>query len=215
MKALIPLALAASMAVPAFAQTGSSHDFDFLSEEIGDPFHVSLSDFEGGAQSVPGLKTSIGPAAGYFKAKDADKGSWFGGAAVRLNFTEMFAGEASLVFRQDKFADGDITVTSYPVQVSGMVMPPLGALGGVQPYALAGFGWYYSTVTFSGALDGTPSDTTSDPGIHAGAGVQLNLGGSLIGYADFRYVWIDESSVGDVKENFDFWEVALGVNFRL
>src|SRR5262245_10822266 len=91
---------------------------------------------------------SLGPAAGYLRARGADEGTWFGGLQARLRLAPILSVEGSVTFHENDYSDGDIRVTQYPVQVTGLVTPfPLGS---VRPYALAGAGWYYTRTRYSG-----------------------------------------------------------------
>jgi len=78
------------------------------------------------AQSV-----SLGPQAGYYKAKDTD-GNFMGGVAWRFKLSQMLGLEASINYRQEKYADDALTVRSWPVMVTGLIYPlPIvyGAIG--------------------------------------------------------------------------------------
>ena len=83
----------------------------------------------------------IGPKVGYFKTKDADKGEFMGGAALRLKFGSLGI-EGSIDYRQEKYGEDDITVRSWPVSATGLLYP-LPIL-----YALAGMGWYNTTFDY-------------------------------------------------------------------
>src|SRR5687768_6687027 len=95
---------------------------------------------------------SIGPVAGYLKARDADRGTWFGGVNMRLRFARIFAIEGSITAHTDSFQDGDIDVVQYPVQVSALLFPIPDSP--IEPYGVFGAGWYYTRYEFEGALEG-------------------------------------------------------------
>src|SRR5712671_3507460 len=70
-----------------------------------------------------GLQFSIGPEGGYLKARGADRGTWFAGGQARLHFTPVLALEVSGTYHQNRYEDGGIKVTQYPVQISGLIYP--------------------------------------------------------------------------------------------
>ena len=151
---------------------------------------------------------------GFINARGADRGTWFGGIQARLRFLRYLAVEGSVSFHQNRYADGDVVVTQYPVQVTAMILPfPDGPL---DPYVLAGGGWYYTRIDYDDSIGGG-SDTESVFGIHVGAGTNLWLTPKLSLFGDFRWVFIDEPGVDNSNvrnEEFDYWQVTFGMNFR-
>lgn len=143
--------------------------------------------------SRPGL--SIGGRGMYFKPKDVDKGSWSGGAQVRLHITSSFAIEGSADVRQDKF--GPTTVDLIPVQAS--LLAYLFPGKPLSPYLLGGAGWYYTHIKA-----GSPFDDRTDHrfGPHAGAGLQawFNKHWSIDG--SWRYVWLSSYRTQDSAHPF-------------
>jgi opacity protein-like surface antigen len=157
---------------------------------------------------------SIGPVAGYLKARDADRGTWFGGVNMRLRFARIFAIEGSITAHTDSFQDGDIDVIQYPVQVSALLFPIPDSP--IEPYGVFGAGWYYTRYEFEGALSGLDDETDRDFAFHVGAGVQVELTPRFALFADFRWVFLDEPGVdnGNLdEEEFDFGMVTLGGSF--
>lgn len=157
---------------------------------------------------------SIGPVAGFIKIRDADEGTWFGGVQARYRFAKILAIEGSITFHQDEFADGDVVVTQYPVQVTALLFPfPHSS---IQPYGLIGAGWYYTRVDVDTPLfEG--DDTDNLFGVHLGAGLQVELGPHVAIFADFRWIFMDEPATdnGDLdEEEFDSGQVTLGASFR-
>lgn len=156
---------------------------------------------------------TIGPAAGYLNVRDADRGTWFGGVQARVQFLRYLGVEGSVTFHQNRFADGDIVVTQYPVQVTGLVFPFPDS--GISPYALGGAGWYYTRVDYDSSLGGG-DETDRMFGWHAGAGAQIMLGRHVGAFGDFRWIFLDDPGVDNSnldEEEFDYWQVTLGVNF--
>jgi len=123
---------------------------------------------------------SLGGRGEYFKAKDADKGSWSGGAQGRLHFTSVIAVEGSIDYRQTRFEGAIADI--YPVQASLLLY--LLPNSPVSPYVLGGAGWYYTHVR-------SPFQNTDHRfGPHAGGGLELFLNRKWSVDADYRYVWV-------------------------
>jgi len=57
-------------------------------------------------------RLSLGPQIGYYKARDADHGSFTGGVSLRLKLLPVLGIEASINYRQEQYADGALTVRS-------------------------------------------------------------------------------------------------------
>jgi len=161
--------------------------------------------------TLPGVPMpEFGLRAGYLKQRDADDGVWFGGVQVRVPLTEVFTIEGSIEFHTSEFNDGDIEVIQYPVQASVLVF--LLPSSPVCPYVLGGLGWYYTTVDFSGSLDGVDSETDSTVGAHLGFGARFDLGG-LTASADLRYLFIEPNEDALEDENFDSIQLVLSLSF--
>ena len=157
---------------------------------------------------------SLGPVAGYIKIRDADRGTWFGGVQARYRFLKFLAVEGSITFHQDRFQDGDVIVTQYPVQVSGLIFPLRPSA--FEPYGLIGAGWYYTRVEIDTPLF-EDDDTDHLFGVHVGAGAQLELSPRFAVFADFRWIFLDEPSTDNSnlrEEEFDSGQVTLGGSFR-
>jgi hypothetical protein len=157
---------------------------------------------------------SLGGMAGYVRARDADRGTWHAGVVARLQIIPWLAAEANISFHQDEFADGDVTVTTYPVQVTGLFYPlpklPL------RPYGLVGAGWYYTRVDFDDSIGGG-DDTDSQFAVHVGVGGEIDLGKRFKIFADFRWIFLDEPGVDNSNiedEEFDTYMVTIGGLFR-
>ena len=159
------------------------------------------------------MEFSLGAAVGYLDARGSDRGTWLAGAQARLHFLKYFAAEGSITFHDNRYQNGDVHVTQYPVQVSGMVYPfPDGQF---RPYALAGVGWYYTRITYTGALTGIGSQTDYTFGEHVGAGLEIRLGPSTSIDAGLRYIWLNPSSRVVNRNDFDYWQATAGINFFL
>jgi len=166
-------------------------------------------------QGLPGPEFFLGLRAGYLRAKDADEGTWHGGVQARLFLIEHLAVEGSIEFHQSDFEDGDVVTTTYPVQLTGLVVPfPDWKL---RPYGLAGVGWYYTHVKFSGTLSLLEDETVYVVGVHAGGGADYRLGPTASLSADVRYIWLDDTEFDniDVKgSDISYWQLTASLNFR-
>lgn len=159
------------------------------------------------------VEFSIGPMGGFLKAREADRGTWFAGVQARLRFLRILAVEGAISFHQNEYADGDVVVTQYPVQVSVLLLPfPHGAF---DPYVLAGGGWYYSRIDYDDSIGGG-DDTDRMFGGHVGAGTNIRLSKHISLFGDFRWVFLDEPGVDNSNlrnEKFDYWHVTFGLSF--
>jgi len=159
------------------------------------------------AQSV-----SLGPQVGYFKAQDAD-GNFMGGVAWRFKFMPMFGLEASINYRQEKYANDALTVRNWPVMVTGLIYPlPI-------VYGAIGAGWYSVTKDYDqDMLPLLKDETTQKVGWHFGGGVELPIGTTFKLTGDIRYVFLNydfEKIPGssDLKSN--FFVITAGLLFNL
>lgn len=148
---------------------------------------ITLMAFQVSAQSI-----SLGPQAGYYKAQDADQGSWMGGIACRVKLTPVLGAEASINYRQETYAEELLMVRSWPVMVTGLIYPlPI-------VYGAMGAGWYNVTYDFDqNRLPLFTDETTQKFGWHFGGGVELPAGSTIKLTGDIRYVFL----------NYDFKEI--------
>jgi opacity protein-like surface antigen len=159
---------------------------------------------------------TIGPRAGYVKPFDADEGTWFGGAQVRIYIGEHFALEGSIEFHRNEYSDGALAVTTFPVQVTGLLYPFKEAE--LKPYALGGIGWYYTTTDIDPPLvPASESQTDVLFGFHLGAGAELPLDEGMSLNADLRYIILSDPDFGGPAndDEFDSWQFTVGLNFKL
>lgn len=160
------------------------------------------------AQSI-----GIGPQAGYYKAQGADQGNFMGGAALRLKLIPVLGVEASINYRQEKYAGDLLTVRSWPVMVTGLIYPlPM-------IYGAMGFGWYNTTIDYDQSrLPLLKDETAQKVGWHFGGGVELPVGTKVKLTADIRYVFLDYDfkeipGHGDLSSN--FYVITAGFLFGL
>lgn len=202
----------------AAPRTNAARALDGLMPEVPEPLQeVDQKDKErsDGVHRADGAEFTIGPMGGYLKARDADNGTWFGGVQARFRFLRILAVEGSISFHQNDFNDGDITVTQYPVQLTALILPF--ANSPIDPYVLAGVGWYYTRVDFDDNIGGG-HDTDNIFGFHAGAGLNIWLKPGFSIFGDFRWVFLDRPGVDDSNlsdQEYDYWQITFGLNFRL
>jgi opacity protein-like surface antigen len=165
---------------------------------------LTLAEEEGGS-------FSIGPAGGYLRARDSDRGTWFGGVQARLRILHFLAAQASITFHQSRYEHGDVIVTQYPVELTAMlyIIP----VGPVRPYILGGVGWYYTRIDYKDSLSATNDETENWFGIHLGVGLELMLGKSASINADGRYIFVNASEQDVIDRDFNYWQITFGLNF--
>jgi hypothetical protein len=156
---------------------------------------------EGAAQGI-----GIGPQIGYQKAADADNGNLLVGGALRVKLASFIGAEASIGYRSEEFADGELDVRSWPVMVTGLIYP-LPIL-----YGAMGFGWYNTTFDFQS--EQLEDRTDHEVGWHFGGGAELPLGRKASLTGDIRYVFLDYDfeevpGFGDTDANFYVITVGL------
>jgi opacity protein-like surface antigen len=166
------------------------------------------------AAPVNAQSVSLGPQAGYYKAQDTD-GNLMGGAAWRFRFTPMLGLEASINYRQEKYADDALTVRSWPVMVTGLIYPlPI-------VYGAIGAGWYNTTIDYDQDMlpvSAFEDETKQEFGWHFGGGVELPVSSSFLLTGDIRYVFLDydfEEIPGSADLNSNFYVVTVGLLFKL
>ena len=161
------------------------------------------------AQSI-----NLGPQLGYYKAQDADDGTYTGGVTMRLKFMSVFGVETSINNRQEKYANGALTVRSWPVMVTGLIYPlPI-------VYGAMGFGWYHVTLHYDQSrLPLFTDETVQKVGWHFGGGLEFPITTYLLLTGDFRYVFLnyDFKAIpvsGGLKSNFTVITVGFLLNLR-
>ncbi|OGC02911.1 hypothetical protein A2V82_11625 [candidate division KSB1 bacterium RBG_16_48_16] len=157
-----------------------------------------------GAQGI-----GLGPQVGFHKAADADNGNFMTGAALRLKLTPTLGVEGSINYRQEAFANGTLTVRSWPIMVTAMMYPLPIAYGAV------GAGWYNTTFDFNNDL--IENETNQEFGLHFGGGLEMPVGSNVKFTGDIRYVFLNYDFDGvpfnDVDSN--FYVITAGLLFGL
>jgi opacity protein-like surface antigen len=155
----------------------------------------------------------LGPQLGYYKASGADNGSYFVGVAWRLKVIPILGVEASVNYRSDQYANGAVTVRSWPVMITGLIYPlPI-------VYGAIGFGWYNLTYDYDQSkLPLLQDETKQQVGWHFGGGLELPIGPNFTLTGDIRYVFLNYDfqqfpGDGDIKS--DFVVFTVGCLFSL
>jgi len=202
----LPLSLQASFVAP------DGTEKETIDERAEAPLTLPLSmAAETAAAAEEPAAFSIGPEGGYLRARGAERGTWFGGGKARLHLIGILAAEASITFHENRYDHNDVIVTQYPVQLTAMlyIIP----VGPIRPYVLGGVGWYYSRVDYRGALASIPNRTEHIFGEHLGAGAEAFLGPRVSIDADVRYIFLNPTNDQVIHRDFNYWQIAFGVNF--
>ena len=93
--------------------------------------------------------------------------------------------EAGVDYRNEELAS-DVDMRTWPVTV-GVVLSPLPIM-----YAVAGVGWYHTTLDFHTPTSAIYKDeTTTEFGYHAGAGLRFPIVPAVSAIADVRYSYVN------------------------
>lgn len=153
---------------------------------------------------------SLGPAGGYLRVRQADRGTWFAGVQARLHLG-IFAAEASVQYHRNSFEDSSVIVSQYPVQLTAFLYPI--PVGPIRPYILGGVGWYYTQYDYEGPNSFIANRTEHIFGEHLGAGVELFFSPTVSVDADARYIFLNPTTDQVLGRQFNYWQVTFGVNF--
>lgn len=166
---------------------------------------------EPAAPQVGPLTWTLGPRLGVASSFDSDDAAFLLGAQLRVRILEWLGAEASMDFQTEQsYEHNDIDVFIFPIQFSALFYPPLDWI--VKPYGVAGIGFYYYDVEFSGALSGKSDKSSFKPGVHFGFGAEYAVTPQISVDADLRFVFVGGSASGN---DFDYFQLTFGVNFKL
>ena len=163
------------------------------------------------SKAAPLLTWTLGPRIGVADAFDSDDAAFLLGAQVRVRILDWLGAEGSIDFQTEQsYEDGDLDVFIFPIQFSALFYPPVDWI--VKPYGVAGVGFYYYDVEFSGALAAKKDKSDFKPGFHFGFGAEYAVTPQISVDADLRFVFIGGSASGN---DFDYFQLTFGVNFKL
>lgn len=162
---------------------------------------------------VDAASINVGPQIGFYKARDADNGSFIGGATCRLKFTPALGAEASINYRQEDYLNKAVTVRSWPVMATALFYP-LPVI-----YGAIGAGWYNTTYDFNEEIIPLINDkTTQEFGWHFGIGTEMSVAPNILFTGDIRYVFLDydfNDMPGSDDLKSDFFVITAGILFVL
>ena len=175
-------------------------DLPGMSEEGEAPLPVALAD-DGDPRFAIGLTVA------YLKVDGADDPTIFYGIHARIYLMSFLAVEGLVGTAKSDFEDGDGTATQVPIQVTALLMPFQGLP--VRPYALAGLGWYFTDVEYSGGLAALDDEQDSTFGFHLGLGAELKVG-ILMLHLDIRYVFMQDPNLDADLNDFNYYTINIG-----
>lgn len=155
---------------------------------------------------------AIGGQLGFQKAAGADHGNIMFGGLVRVRLTDALGLEGSINYRREEYRNGDIQVSNWPVQISGLFYP----IDDI--YGIIGVGWYNTKIDYSGSLSDVPDKTSQKFGWHFGAGLDIPLSESAYLFGDFRYVFLNYNFTdvpGGGEINSDYFQLNAGIMFAI
>jgi opacity protein-like surface antigen len=123
---------------------------------------------------------------------DVSLNTRFTGGFLRLNVSKHMALEGSMDFQSETNSAGTGRIHNAPIQVSGLVLPIRSAL---QPYFLAGIGWYRHKLEALDNGEAVLTTQSTDFGYHTGVGGQVMFGKHASAYVDYRYTWVDVNGI--------------------
>ena len=151
------------------------------------------------------------PSVGLTRGTDTDNTKTSAGLALRGPIMgEVLKGEIAASYRQEERFDGALKIHQIPVTASVLLYP-------IRTFhADVGAGWYNTKFEY----DTTPNiedETRQDFGVHLGGGLQLPLSEKVGVDLTGRYVMLrdQESKLVPEKFNPDFWNMSVGLAFRL
>lgn len=158
----------------------------------------------------------IGPRLGYYKATDADEGSFYGGLQARLRAGAVVGFEVAVDYRAGQeygFEGYSVETSSIPVTGSIMLFAPISR--SFSPYGLAGIGAYYTNYDYSGDVAELVQDDESsfNLGYHLGFGAEFPFNENVALNVDYRYIFLNpdenEESFDDADLNSNVFTAGL------
>jgi opacity protein-like surface antigen len=171
-------------------------------------------DLYGQRDNVEEGNIGLGGQIAYNRSGDTDAGRFMFGVLLRSKLSFALGVDASINYREEKINNGQVTLRSWPLQLSVLFYPfP-------QFYAIAGGGWYHTTVDYTPGLQHEDlADQTYNPfGWHLGGGAEVPLAENVRLFGDVRFVYLDYNfrDFGNVplnNINSNFYMINLGIIF--
>src|SRR5688572_5054679 len=152
---------------------------------------------------------------GFVMGTDAEAAMPFIGAGLRFPIADQAAIEISADYWKDKYGDGDVELTHFPIMFSGMFYFALETPTTV-PYIMAGVGLHNLRFNYSGALSAEDEDPDSEFAFHGGAGLEMTLNSFLKVHMDVRWILMDPDpdAVALKDEKFDTVQFSFALDIR-
>ncbi|HEY6573041.1 MAG TPA: outer membrane beta-barrel protein [Candidatus Eisenbacteria bacterium] len=155
-----------------------------------------------------GRAAQLIPSVGYTQSTDSnsESGKFYGGVALRAPLLPFLSAEGGIAYRDESFANGDLTVRMWPVTASLWLTPiPM-------VYAGGGIGWYRTSYDYRSSLL-IEDSTTSDIGLHLGGGLAIPVAPSLGLDLNGRYIFMQDNNKVQLPTEFnpDFWSLSAGL----
>lgn len=149
----------------------------------------------------------IGPRLGYYKAQDADEGSFYGGLQARLRLGAVVGIEGAVDYRAGQeynFGAYSVETSSVPITASLMLFAPINQA--FAPYGLAGIGAYYTKYDYDEPIEGIEFEDDSDfnMGYHLGFGAEFPFNENVALNVDYRYIFLNPDENDESFEDADF-----------
>jgi opacity protein-like surface antigen len=173
------------------------------------PRELSLAEQAEPAKEQKGLVWSIGGHLGVAVPFDGG-GAFLIGFVARVDITPWLTIEGDADYHRDSWQGGDVTATIIPIQLSALYRFQVD--WPVKPYALAGFGLYYTDVHFKGSLQDLSDRHELHIGFHFGGGVEYAASPTIALDAEVRFVFVEGAAQGN---GFDYFQFTVGIIFRL
>lgn len=146
----------------------------------------------------------IGPRLGYYKAADADEGSFYVGLQSRARLGPVFGLEGSIEYRGgQEYSFGGQTVTTKFVPVTGSALLFIPVSENFAPYGVAGLGAYYTIYDYEGTFT-DENDNEFNFGYHLGFGAEFPLGSNAALNFDYRYLFLNPDSNETSTQDADY-----------
>lgn len=165
----------------------------------------------------------------YYPSQNYDIENFNGGSTTHLDSKTGFAGEVALghyffpylaaelsagYFESKGLAAAQPGATKFkvvPVVLTGKVLVPVGP---IEPYGEFGIGAYISELNVSGNTGNFSGSTRITYGLHAGAGLNINLSSNVFIGVEGKYLWAKPSFGGqDVRLDGFIATGVLGFRF--
>lgn len=142
------------------------------------------------------------------------KTGFAGEVAVGHYFLPMLAVELGAGYFQSKGSPaaepGEARLKVVPLVATGKVLLPLGIF---EPYGLFGIGAYITDLDVDGNTDNFQGSTNITYGLHAGAGLNINLQKNMFVGVEGKYLWA-ENSFGGQHLELDGFVTTAQIGYR-